>query len=107
MQAGRLNKRITLYRFVPDASDTRQKNKGHYEPAFTVWAEMLCTQSSTAVDGGAVVYDTVYKFNIRRRNDIQPTMRIRYAGREFSLTGAPIDWKKEQNGMTLLAREVL
>ena len=34
-------------------------------------------------------------------------MRIRYAGREFSLTGASIDWKKEQNGMTLLAREVL
>lgn len=106
MESGRLNKRITLQRFVPKKSKTNQKTKGTYEDAFTIWAEMLCTQSTIAVDGGAIVYETVYKFNVRKRDDILPNMRIKYKGRTFSLTGAPVDWKKENNGMTLLAKEV-
>lgn len=106
MESGRLNKRITLLRFVPEPSDTRQKTKGSYVPAFSVWAEVLCTQSAIAVDGGAIVYETVYKFNIRQRDDILPNMRIQYKEKILSLTGAPVDWKKEKNGMTLLAKEV-
>lgn len=106
MEAGRLNKRITLLRFVPEPSDTRQKTKGSYVPAFTVWAEVLCTQSTIATDGGAIVYETVYKFNVRYRDDILPNMRIQYNGKTFSLTGAPVDWKKSRNGITLLAKEV-
>lgn len=107
MEAGRLNKKITLLRFVPEPSETRQKTKGTYVPAFTIWAEVLCTQSAISVDGGAIVYETMYKFNIRDRDDILPNMRIQYKEKTFSLTGAPVDWKKEKNGMTLLAKEVL
>lgn len=107
MQAERLTKRITLQRFVPEPSETRQKTKGTYVDAFTVWAEVLCTQSTTAVDGGLILYETVYKFNIRKRDDILPNMRIRWGKRIFNLTGAPVDWKKEKGGITLLAKEVL
>lgn len=107
MQAGRLNHRITLQRFVPEPSETRQKTKGTYQDAFTVWAEVACTQSAVQTDGGAMVYETVYKFYIRRRDDIFPNMRIRWKDRTFSLTGAPVDWKTERNGLTLLAKEVL
>lgn len=106
MQSGRLNQRITLQRFVPGTSESRQKTKGTYVDAFTIWAEALCTQSAVQTEGGAMVYETIYKFNVRRREDVLPNMRIRWRGRTFSLTGAPVDWKKENNGMTLLAREV-
>ena len=43
---------------------------------------------------------------LRRRDGIAPNMRIHWKGREFSLTGPPVDWKNERTGLTLVAREV-
>jgi head-tail adaptor len=106
MEAGRLNERITLLRFVPEKSDTNQKKKGSYAPAFKVWAEVKCTQSTVTLDSGVIVYETVYRFNVRKRNDIDASMRIAWAGHEFYMTGEPVDWKTIRGGMTLLAKEV-
>lgn len=106
MEAGRLNERITLLNFVPEKSDTNQKKKGTYEPAFKVWAEVKCTQSTVTLDSGVIVYETVYRFNVRKRSDIDATMRISWQGREFYMTGEPVDWKTVRGGMTLLAKEV-
>ena len=106
MEAGRLNERITLLKFVPESSATNQKKKGTYTPAFTVWAEVKCTNSAVTTEGGAIYYETVYRFNVRKRDDINATMRISWDGREFFLTGQPVDWKTARGGMTLLAKEV-
>ena len=106
MEAGRLNERITLLQFVPEKSETNQKKKGPYAPAFKVWAEVKCTQSAVTLDSGVIVYETVYRFNVRKRRDINATMRIRWDGREFYMTGEPVDWKTARGGMTLLAKEV-
>ena len=106
MNAGRMNQRITLERFVPDASASNQKNKGHYEPAFKVWAEVKIDQSAIRDSDGAMYYETIGKFYIRRRNGIAPDMRIVWGSRTFELTGPPIDWVTEDNGLTLQAREV-
>lgn len=107
MEAGRLNQRITLLNFVPEKSGTNQKKKGSYVPAFSVWAEVKCTQSTVQLDSGAIVYETVYRFNVRKRDDIHAAdMRIQWRGREFYMTGEPVDWKTATGGMTLLAKEV-
>lgn len=106
MEAGRLNERITLLKFVPEKSGTNQKKKGSYEPAFKVWAEVKCTQSAVTLDNGAILYETVYRFNVRKRSDIHASMRISWNNREFFLTGEPVDWKTARGGMTLLAKEV-
>lgn len=106
MEAGRLNERITLLKFVPGKSVTNQKKKGTYEPAFSVWAEVKCTQSTVTLDGGAILYETVYRFNVRKRSDINATMRISWKDREFYMTGEPVDWKTARGGMTLLTKEV-
>lgn len=106
MEAGRLNERITLLQFVPEKSETNQKKKGSYVPAFKVWAEVNCTQSTVTLDNGVIVYETVYKFYVRKRSDINATMRISWRGREFYMTGEPVDWKSVRGGMTLLAKEV-
>lgn len=106
MKAGRLNERITLLNFVPEKSGTNQKKKGTYVPAFNVWAEVKCTQSAVTLDNGVIVYETVYRFNVRKRSDINATMRISWSGREFYMTGEPVDWKTVRGGMTLLAKEV-
>lgn len=106
VEAGRLDQRITLMEFVPGKSETNQKKKGTYVPAFSVWAEVKCTQSTMQMDNGAIVYETVYRFNVRKRSDIRASMRIQWRGREFYMTGEPVDWKVAKNGMTLLAKEV-
>ena len=106
MEAGRLNERITLLNFVPEKSGTNQKKKGTYAPAFKVWAEVKCTTSTVTTDGGAIYYETIYRFNVRKRKDIDATMRISWNGKEFFLTGEPVDWKTARGGMTLLAKEV-
>ena len=106
MEAGRLNQRITLLNFVPEKSGTNQKKKGTYVPAFKVWAEVKCTQSTVQLDNGAIVYETIYRFNVRKRSDIRASMRIQWDGREFYMTGEPVDWKTIKGGITLLAKEV-
>ena len=106
IEAGRLNERITLLNFVPEKSGTNQKKKGSYVPAFSVWAEVKCTQSTVTLDNGAILYETVYRFNVRKRSDICAEMRIRWNGRDFFMTGEPVDWKTARGGMTLLAKEV-
>lgn len=106
MQAGRLNQKITLLKFEREESATNQKTKGRYVPWKEVWAEALCTQTQTSEEGGAVVFITRWKFNIRKRPGIQGNMRIAWKGRTFELTGPPIDWSHEKNGLTLMAREV-
>ena len=101
-----MNERITLLKFVPEHSLTNQKKKGTYVPAFKVWAEVKCAQSTVTLDSGAILYETVYRFNVRKRADINATMRISWKGREFYMTGEPVDWKAARGGMTLLAKEV-
>lgn len=106
MDAGRLNKKITLLRFERKQSSTNQKTKGKYTPWKTVWAEVLCTQTKQSEQDGAVVFITSYRFHIRKRPGITGSMRISWDGRVFELTGPPIDWTKEKGGLTLVAREV-
>ena len=83
MEAGRLNERITLLKFVPEKSATNQKKKGTYTPAFTVWAEVKCTQSTVTLDSGVIVYETVFRFNVRKRSDIDATMRISWKEKSY------------------------
>ena len=108
MEAGKLNQKIQLLKFEQLPSATGQKTKGQYVPwKKPLWAQVLCTQSTQTDENGALVTITVYRFYIRRRDGIMPNMRILWKGRCFELTGAPVDWKNETTGLTLLAREVL
>lgn len=107
MRAGGLNTKIQLMRFVPAVSATNQKGKGTYEPwGGPIWAEVKCTKTQEAENGGAMAYVTAYAFYIRKREGITGNMRICWKGRTFELLGPPIDWKNEKTGLTLMAREV-
>lgn len=107
MDAGKMRERILLLKFIPETgSKINQQTKGSYVPAFSCWADVKCTQSAVQDLNGALVYTAAFKFYIRRRAGIAPNMRIHWKGREFALTGPPVDWKSERNGLTLVAREV-
>lgn len=105
MNAGQLRERITIQREVKQTTASNQKI-GVWEDVCTVWAEARCT-SSTLLDGdGFAVHASTWKFYIRRRDDIRAGMRIKWKDRIFQLEGPPIDWAKERNGLTLIAKEI-
>lgn len=106
MKTGLLRERIEILKFVPEPSAVNQQTKGTYEPLAKCWAQVLSTQSAEQDFGGGVFYTSVYKFYIRRRDGIDPSMRIRWKGRIFQITAPPIDWKDERTGLTLICREV-
>ena len=106
MDAGRLNKRITIQRQtnVRLASGPR---KGVWQDVCTVWAEVNCTDSKVLDSDGVIQHEGLYRFYIRWRAGITAEMRVVWQGRTFTLVGPPVDWKGENVGLTLLAKELV
>lgn len=106
MNAGRLNKRITIQRRTPSRAPSGQP-VDKWTDHKTLWAEVVCTDSRTATADGVVQHEGLYRFYIRWTSGITAEMRILWDGRIFELTGPPADWKSNRIGLTLLARELV
>lgn len=106
MEAGKLNKRITIQKQVPKTTASNQK-VSDWEDVCTVWAQVKCTSSQAVGDDGIIQHEATYKFYIRRRKGITAQMRIMWDDRIFNLVGPPIDWSEERTGLTLVAKELV
>lgn len=106
MEAGRLNKRITIQRREKTRNPSGQ-TVGEWKDVCTVWAEVNCTDSKAVDANGAIQHEGLYRFYIRWRPGITAEMRVLWNGRTFSLVGPPADWKGEKAGLTLLAKELV
>lgn len=105
LQAGDLNKRITLLCPFFETSETGQRVKMWRETC-KLWAQIQSVDNKTATGDGTIVHNSEYKFYVRRRKGITDEMRISWDGRTFELTGAPLDWQSDQRWLTLVCREV-
>ena len=106
MEAGRLNKRITIQRREKTRNPSGQ-TVGEWKDGCTVWAEANCADSKALDANGAVQHEGLYRFYIRWRPGITAEMRVVWQGRIFLLGGPPADWKGEKAGLTLLAKELV
>lgn len=106
MEAGKLNKRITIQKLVPKAKASGQQD-GEWVDVYTVWAQVKCTSPRTINDEGVVQHEATYKFYIRKRNGITAQMRVKWDGRIFILVGPPVDWADERTGLTLITKELV
>ena len=106
MEAGRLNKRITIQRQEKVRKPSGQV-VGEWKSVCTVWAEVNCTDSKAVDSNGAIQHEGLYRFYIRWRRGITAEMRVVWDGRIFPLVGPPADWKGEKAGLTLLAKELV
>ena len=112
MEAGRLNKRITIQRREKTRNPSGQ-TVGEWKDVCTVWAEVNCTDSKVVDANGAIQHEGLYRFYIRWRPGITAEMRVVWQvtrgckGRVFLLVGPPADWKGEKAGLTLLAKELV
>lgn len=106
MKAGKLRERITIQKEVKKDTSTNQKI-GEWVDVCEIWAEARCT-SPTQINGdGFTIHAAVWKFYIRRRDDITAQMRVKWKGRIFLLQGPPVDWESERNGLTLITKELV
>lgn len=106
MRAGELRERITIQKEVKEKTETNQ-NIGSWVDVCTIWAQAVCTESGLRDGDGFNAHTAVWKFYIRRRDDIRAGMRIKWNGRFFLLQGPPVDWKQERNGLTLITTEAV
>lgn len=106
MKAGALRERITIEKEIKETVGGNQKVP-KWVPHCEVWAEARCTSSTLIDSDGFTVHAAVWKFFIRRRDDIAASMRVVWKGRIFQLQGPPVDWTNERNGLTLIAKEVM
>ena len=106
MEAGRLNKRITIQRQEKVRKPSGQV-VGEWKDVCTVWAEVNCTDSKAVDSNGAIQHEGLYRFYIRWRRGITAEMRVVWDGRIFTLVGPPADWKGEKVGLTLLTKELV
>ena len=106
MEAGKLNKRITIQKQVSKSTASRQQ-AGDWVDVCTVWAQVKCTSPKVINDDGIVQHEATYKFYIRRRKGITALMRVKWDGRTFNLVGPPVDWAEERTGLTLITKELV
>jgi SPP1 family predicted phage head-tail adaptor len=106
MQAGRLNKRITIQRQQKIQKPSGQLI-GEWVDVCTIWAEVNCTDSKAVDSNGVIQHEGLYRFFIRWRTGITADMRVQWDGRIFELTGPPADWKGERIGLTLITKELV
>ena len=106
MEAGKLNKRITIQKRVPKSTASGQQGGG-WAPVCTVWAQVKCTSPRQINDEGVLQHEATYKFFIRKRKGITAQMRVLWDSRIFNLVGPPVDWADERTGLTLITKELV
>lgn len=106
MEAGRLNQRITLQKQMETTAPSGQL-VGEWQDVCTIWAQVECTNAQTLDGDGYTQHEGLYRFYIRWRKGITASMRIKWDGRIFTLTGPPADWRTERTGLTLIAKELI
>lgn len=72
-----------------------------------MWAGVKCTEAKAVDSEGVIRHETVARVTIRYRTDLTGDLRVRWGKRTFSVTAPPVDWKAEQQGLTLICKELI
>jgi len=90
MQAGRLDRRITIERLGPPV-DTGFTDRSDFEPLTTRSAELVPLRGAEMMAAGENAAFTSAKFRIRRPRSIDPMInpmdRLKYGGRTYDIVG--------------------
>lgn len=106
MEAGKLNKRITIQRRETSRTPGGQ-NVGKWVDDVTVWADVVCTDSKAADADGVIRHEGLYRFRIRWRQLPSTDLRVIWGKRTFLPVGPPVDWEGQRVGLTLLTKELI
>ena len=109
MEAGKLNKKITIQKPVKTKSRMGQEVT-EWQTVCTTWSDMICTDSKAATQDGVIVHEGLYRFRIRWQRGLTAEMRVIFKDgdteRIFPLAGPPANWEGNRDGLTLLCKEL-
>ena len=104
MNAGRLDKRITIERMESGQDELGQPIEG-WISTYSVWASIEPLQGREYIAAMAAQAERTVRIRLRYLPGIVPTMRVVYQGRVFSLT-AVINVREENRELQLMALEM-
>jgi len=93
MDAGRLNRRVTILHSAQSQSAKSGAWSASWVPLATVWAEVqdvLPSRSETIADGIEIARRPA-RVRMRYRTDITSAMRLQYQGREYRIVSGPAE----------------
>lgn len=90
MQAGKLDRQITLLRYA-ESPDTAGGVNETYSEFATVWATVRDLRGSQFIAAHQTNNAITTKFTMRFRTDLTGKDRIGWNGREYEIIGAPIE----------------
>ena len=105
MNAGRLDKRISIERHEVGQDDETGEVIDRWIPTYSVWAAIEPLQGREFIAAMSVHAELTIRIRLRYLPGIVPTMRVVYQGRVFSLT-AVINVREENVELQLMALEM-
>ena len=105
MNAGRLDKRISIERHEVEQDDETGEVIDRWIPTYSVWAAIEPLQGREFIAAMSVHAERTIRIRLRYLPGIVPTMRVVYQGRVFSLT-AVINVREENVELQLMALEM-
>lgn len=104
MRSGPLRHRITIEKFIPENRD----EDGNFLPSAWVehkklWAKITWLSVKDVLVAQASSSETIARCQLRKRDDIETTMRVIYDGQTYAIDGPPLpDAENGKTYMTLM-----
>jgi SPP1 family predicted phage head-tail adaptor len=86
MEAGKLNKRITIEQFIEKRNELGQKVVKEWQPLITVWANIRNVSGSEFVRNSVEIGEVNTSIRIRKRKlDLNSKMRVIYQSQSYEV----------------------
>lgn len=89
MRAGKLDRRLTIRRFMETGRNEYNEPIIEWADVATVWAQQRPDRGSERFAAAQVAGTSVMTFHIRYRPDVSVRDRLVYEGREFEIIAPP------------------
>lgn len=90
MIASNLRHRIKLFSKVTTRTPTGAVRVGQWQHTLTVWGRFMPLSVKDIIAGQAQSSQIVARVTIRHRTDLNPAMRVQYAGQYYEIVGEPL-----------------
>lgn len=85
MNPGKLDRRITILNPIGETENEMEEIVLGLEEVATVWASVEALRGREYLEAQKIRAEVTYRVIIRYRNDIKPTMRIKFDNRELEI----------------------
>lgn len=85
LRAGTLKDRITIHQRGAGRTPSGQPVPGDWTPCVTVWADVRHLSGTGAIKAGAETSTVQASMRIRRRTDVDASMRVQFEGKVYQI----------------------